>query len=78
MISDQCDYCHRDFGREAGMLAICLNCGLENIRMNVDTKRPAMIVRETAMRLPVMERAVMAVPLPAGRGIIPPKRKRRR
>jgi len=32
VIHTTCDYCFRQFGYQAGEAAICLSCGLENIR----------------------------------------------
>lgn len=52
MIHDTCDYCFREFGREPGEPAVCVHCGLENIR-------PAVLAGpETAMKQPANETAV--------------------
>lgn len=42
MIHDRCDYCRREFGWEPDAKAICVNCGLENVR-------PAQVAPEAVM-----------------------------
>jgi hypothetical protein len=49
LVHDDCDHCRRSFGWQRGQLAICPNCGLENVR-------PAQL--ETAIRPSAAEMAV--------------------
>jgi hypothetical protein len=68
-----CDYCHRPFSYSGP--AICMNCGIENVRLDVPAQRThldanverasaGMRIPETAMLVPAVEKAVMPRPLP--------------
>lgn len=56
MIHDICDYCLRQFGYEPGAKAICMSCGLENVRANKIEKAvkavPERAVKERAVTAP--------------------------
>lgn len=56
-IEDTCDYCRRPFVRALGAPAICLSCGLENVRGDVRAPKPT---PESAMLAPAVERAVLS------------------
>jgi hypothetical protein len=74
MIDDRCDYCFREFGWEPGAPAICMNCGLENVRLQA--------VVQTAIAEPKVETATIqpgeTAMLPGVETAVKPAPRRRR
>ncbi len=62
MVHDTCDYCFRPFGWNPGEKAICMNCGLENVRQTILVSKEILadagLLPETAMLAPAAEKAI--------------------